>query len=367
MKFNENSNQSEEIRISNRGFEYSNGSLLTDELIQMRSQIMFNNRYKFLSRKSGDNTYAYFECLKHKVVFEQHLSSHFNGSVPKNCEGCYHEKLKATNNVKNFSRKREKHPHALSYEFVKNKCREVFKGKLEFIERDQEDYRYGIYECPHGKRLRNMVSYMLKGSFPEGCLTCRRENRKYNIKLTPEVIREKSFEQFQGQVYFLERYEKDRDKGWFLCREHGIKFVQKLHKHFKGQRSCALCQKDGSRLSTLIYQELQKYCKKEDIIKEKIFDDCKNLYHLKYDYYIEKLNLLVECDGEGHFFAIPQWGGEEGLKTRIGNDQIKDKYTQKNGINFLRISFFEINNIRGQSTKSKKNRVKDNIYYKVCF
>lgn len=365
MKTNGFENSNEGSRMSKRGFEISNGTLLTDELIQMRSNAMFNKRYRFLSRNSGNIHYGYFECLEHHVVFEQHLSSHFGGRVPKNCTECYHRTLKLTNNVKNFSRKREKHPHSLSDEFVKNKCREVFKGKLEFIERDPENYRYGIYECAHGIRLRNMVTYMLKGSFPKGCNTCSRENRKYEIKLTPEIIRERSYEQFQGKIYYLERSDKDPEKGWFICREHGIKFTQKLYKHFKGQKSCILCQKDDSRLSTLIFQELQKYCNKEDILKEKTFDDCKNLYHLKYDYYIEKLNLLIECDGEGHFFAIPQWGGEDGLKTRISNDKIKDEYTKKKSFNFLRISFFEINNIANILKEYFERIEKGEVVYRI--
>ena len=335
----------EEIKYTNLGFVPSNGHLLTDELIQLRSDAMFKKKYRFLSRKSSDVKYGFFECLEHNVLFEQHLSSHFNGQVPKNCPQCFHGLLKANNRAKETTRKGINHPHALSDDFVANKCKELYKGKLKFIGRDPNNFKYGIFECPHGKLLRNMVTYNLKGRFPQGCDVCSKENRKYETILTPQLVRERSFEQFQGKIYYLERFEKDRECGIFICREHGITFTQKLYKHFKGQRACSLCKKDASRLARLVYDELNKHFEKEEIVKEKSFDDCKNLYHLKFDYYIEKLNLLIECDGEGHFYAVSQWGGEEGLKVRVSNDRIKDLYTKKNGINFLRISFFEINDI----------------------
>ena len=59
----ENSEKSED-----RKFKKSNGHLLTDELIKMRSQAMFGGKYKFLSRKSDNIYYGYFECLEHKLL-----------------------------------------------------------------------------------------------------------------------------------------------------------------------------------------------------------------------------------------------------------------------------------------------------------
>lgn len=356
----ENSEKSED-----RKFKKSNGHLLTDELIKMRSQAMFGGKYKFLSRKSDNIYYGYFECLEHKIPFEQNLSTHFQGKVPEGCRECHHEKLSRTIKGRNYDNKREKHPHALPDEFITTKIYEVHKGRLKFIKRDPFNFLYGIYECPHGKELRNMITYNLKGSFPKGCEICSRETRKYETKLTPEIVRERSFEKFDGKIFYIERDKKDKERGRFICREHGVKFTQKLYKHFKGQRGCVLCQKDDSRLSTLVYEELLKYFSKEDIVKEKKFEDCKNLYHLKFDFFIESCNFLIEADGEGHFFNIPQWGGEEGLKTRINNDKIKNSYTKKNSINFLRISFFEINEIKKILEESAKRIHKGEIIYRI--
>lgn len=162
-----------------------------------------------------------------------------------------------------------------------------------------------------------MITYCLKGSFPRGCDICSKETRKYEIILTPEIVRERSFAQFGGQIFYIERDKKDTEKCRFICREHGIKFSQFLYKHFKGQKSWPLCKKGDSRLATIVYQELQNYFTKDEIVEEKNFPDCKNHYCLKYDFYIESHNLLVEADGEGHFLNKPQWGGEAGFKREL--------------------------------------------------
>lgn len=349
----------------NRKLKSANGHLLTDELIKMRSNAMFGGKYKFLSRKTDNIKYGYFECLEHNVLFEQNLSTHFQGKVPEGCRSCHHEKLSNTPKIRNFDRSREKHPNALTNEFISTKIYEVHKGRLKFLKRDPVNFLYGFYECPHGNVLRNMVTYTIRGMFPMGCEICRKETRKYETILTPEIVRERSYQKFDGKVFYIERDKKDKEKGRFICREHGIKFTQKLYKHFKGQRGCVLCQKEDSRLSTLVCKELLKYFSQEDIVKEKKFDDCKNLYQLKFDFYIKSVNFLVEADGEGHFFNIPQWGGEEGLKTRISNDEIKNHYTKKNNINFLRISFFEINEIQKILEEYAKRLHKGEIIYKV--
>lgn len=342
-------------------FKKHNGLEISDELIQLRSDALFGGKFKFLGRKTGAIRYGYFECIEHGVIFEQSLSTHFRGQVSKKCKACFHNILSKAIRARDYKPKGNIHHMALSDEFITNKIYEVHKGRLKFIRRDENNFLFGIYECPHGKQLRNMITYNLKGRFPRGCITCTRATRKFESRITPDVIRERSFKHFNGKIYFIELDSKNKIKGRFNCREHGIKFTQILYHHFRGQNGCKLCRIGKSRLHKSIYKELLKYFVAEEIVEEKTFDDCKNLYHLKYDLYIEKYNLLIEADGEGHFFNIAQWGGEEGFKTRVHNDQIKNKYTKKNEINFLRISFFEINEMKNileeYITKIKKGEI----------
>lgn len=71
---------------------------------------------------------------------------------------------------------------------------------------------------------------------------------------------------------------------------------------------------------------------------------------IRFDNYIEELNLAIEYDGEGHYMPI-DWAGkgkewaEESLRLTQLRDDIKNKYCFDNNINLLRISYLELDNM----------------------
>ena len=80
--------------------------------------------------------------------------------------------------------------------------------------------------------------------------------------------------------------------------------------------------------------------------RQKTFDDCKYKNVLRFDFYIESMNIIIEYDGEQHFKPVT-YGGlseEEALHeynlTRI-RDKIKDEYCKKKGIELIRIPYYE--------------------------
>lgn len=333
----------------------------SDELIRLRSQAHFGNDYKFLGRSPDRPNYGIFECLLHHQAFQQILSSHFRGCRPLECSGCKQLSIDATNIGPKPSRPRHLHHHAISDEEVRLGCKEKFGDRLEFIERDPEDFRFGLFRCKHGIVSRYWVYNNRRGKLPAGCIECRRELRKSKQE-SDEKIRERSFAQFEGKVYFLERDFSDPSFGRFICHEHGIKFTQKLNKHFIGQCSCSLCKTGESKLSKKVYEKLKTLFKTEEIIKEKKFTDCRNHYQLPFDFYIPKLNLVIEADGEPHFKEVKSWGGSEGLMARQKNDRIKNKYMQSKKINFLRIPYYEIDNV-SEVIDSAISAIKEEIHY----
>jgi hypothetical protein len=72
---------------------------------------------------------------------------------------------------------------------------------------------------------------------------------------------------------------------------------------------------------------------------EKKFIDCKNINKLPFDFYIQKLNLCIEFDGELHFKPCVLFGGENTLERIKRNDEIKNNYCINNNIHLLRISY----------------------------
>lgn len=75
---------------------------------------------------------------------------------------------------------------------------------------------------------------------------------------------------------------------------------------------------------------------------EKRFQDCRNLSGsdmLPFDFYIPSMNKIIEYDGEHHFMPVKGWGGEEKFKKTKENDEIKNRYCERNNIELLRIPY----------------------------
>lgn len=80
--------------------------------------------------------------------------------------------------------------------------------------------------------------------------------------------------------------------------------------------------------------------------RQKTFDDCKYKNVLRFDFYIESMNIIIEYDGEQHFKPVTygRLSEEEALHeynlTRI-RDKIKNEYCKKKGIELIRIPYYE--------------------------
>jgi very-short-patch-repair endonuclease len=79
---------------------------------------------------------------------------------------------------------------------------------------------------------------------------------------------------------------------------------------------------------------------------EKTFKDLKLKGKLRFDFYIPKLNLVVEFDGKQHFEPVRFRGISEEValekfKHIQKTDKIKNEYCNANNINIVRISYFD--------------------------
>jgi hypothetical protein len=83
---------------------------------------------------------------------------------------------------------------------------------------------------------------------------------------------------------------------------------------------------------------------------QKRFDDCRDKYSLPFDIYVKELNLLIEYDGEGHYYPIPRGDmskeeAEERLLIVQKHDSIKTQYCKENNIPLIRIPYWENKNL----------------------
>lgn len=79
--------------------------------------------------------------------------------------------------------------------------------------------------------------------------------------------------------------------------------------------------------------------------REFIFENCLNSKCLPFDFLINHLlHIILEFDGEQHFYPVEYFGEEAHFKT-VENDCIKNQYCIDNNIPLLRIPYWEFDNI----------------------
>lgn len=87
------------------------------------------------------------------------------------------------------------------------------------------------------------------------------------------------------------------------------------------------------------------------VITEYSFDDLRNPETnklLRFDFYIKEKNILIEYDGEQHFYydnGEKTWNTKEKFDKTKRNDNLKNQYCINNNLLLYRIPYTDINNI----------------------
>jgi len=82
--------------------------------------------------------------------------------------------------------------------------------------------------------------------------------------------------------------------------------------------------------------------------QQKKFQKCRASRVLPFDFEVFHtygLVALVEYDGEQHYRAVKQFGGEKEFHKRKQRDAIKTQYCADNGIPLIRIPYWDFDNI----------------------
>lgn len=128
-----------------------------------------------------------------------------------------------------------------------------------------------------------------------------------------------------------------------ICPKHG-EFVQRASHHIEGT-GCKKCKvtKNEQRIADFLNKN-----KIEFYYNRACLDF---LSGMKPDFYLPVYNTVIEYDGEYHFKKI-NWSGklseeqmEKSLSEVINRDKLKDRLCKENGVNIIRISFGEADNI----------------------
>ena len=119
----------------------------------------------------------------------------------------------------------------------------------------------------------------------------------------------------------------------------------RLHNLTDGStQSCGCIQSHGEGKILQILQE-----NNINFERQKKFKDCLNPLtnnSLFFDFYLPDYNLLIEYDGEQHFYSNNRgWNNEKNLNETRFRDEVKNKWCLSNNIKLIRIPYTEYNNI----------------------
>ena len=153
------------------------------------------------------------------------------------------------------------------------------------------------------------------------------------------------------EVESVDTYVNNRTKLLCYCHEHDNYFY--CHPgHFlrEGKGGCPECPKMGTPIEIKCFRILKQYFDTKDIVKEKKFDDMKDLRKLRLDFYIPSINLAIEVNDKKHYKISREkkLNGEspEDYCELIGDRyNLKVEYLKQHKIPLIEIPFWEFDNM----------------------
>lgn len=166
---------------------------------------------------------------------------------------------------------------------------------------------------------------------PEGCYICSGKNKHKTTDFFKKELNEKFPETFK----VLSEYKNARTPIKVLRLKCGhINYISP--DNLLRGKGCPAC---GIRQSSYMNQ-VEKYLQDNNIefIKEKRFEECRNIKTLPFDYYLPKYNCCIEVDGEFHYKNFEKRNSSNTVQMR---DNIKTNFCLKNNIELIRLPYFE--------------------------
>lgn len=297
-----------------------NKKLTTEQFIE-KAQLIHGNTYDYSTTNYvGNNFKLDITCRQHGP-FTAKANNHLHGTGCPTCAIIFRISAKTKTQDEFIIEASQKHVNKYDYSNV------LYKN----------NYSKVTIKCPEHGLFDQAPKYHLNGS---GCPKCAINSLKIGMD---EFIDKAAKIHDNKYDYSQLTYTDYETKVSINCSEHGT-FMQTPHKHLNGQ-GCPICKLSKGEL------KIKSFLEQNDInfVRQKRFDDCKNIKPLPFDFYLPDYNLCIEFDGELHFKQVDYFGGKESFLKRKENDSIKNKFCLANNIYLIRIKYNEDVNIKLQN------------------
>lgn len=188
-----------------------------------------------------------------------------------------------------------------------------------------------------------------------GCSKCAGNQKKTTEKFFLELL-----EVHDSEVILCSQYERNKGKVLVYCNKCTSFWEATPNNLLKGS-GCPNCK--VSRGERKINMFLAK--KSITFLQQFYFHDCINKQPLLFDFAVfsdksqEKPEFLIEYDGIQHFELVDFFGGQEQFEKQQLHDRIKDDYCKQNGIELIRIPYWEQDNIEEILTEKLSSLITD--------
>lgn len=309
-------------------FLWSNIIMVKHTIEEVRKEFA-KRGYELLETEYKNNsTPMRYICNKHRDEGVKKIT-YGNFSQGKGCATCGAERSWA----------KRKHPTI-------NSVRQAFQDRGyellsdEYISAQTKLY----YRCPKHPDTTQSITWnnFQRGN---GCRLCANEARGVKRRVGTDRINEKLQE--RNYKYVRSYYDNSRLYIVYICPKHEDYGEQTISwwNLSKGQ-GCRYCQ--DSKGEMIIARFLAQF--NIEFESQKMFDDCRHIDRLKFDFWLPKHSCVIEYDGEQHFKPI-QFGGislkeanERFSDTKV-RDEIKNQYCKHHDIDLIRIPYWERDNI----------------------
>lgn len=128
---------------------------------------------------------------------------------------------------------------------------------------------------------------------------------------------------------------------WRCDCDCGNSFITTAHRLKRGNtQSCGcLVSKGENKIKEILTSMGIEY------LCQYSFEDLIDIAPLRFDFYLPKLNILIEYQGEQHYKSVEKWGGEEAFKDRIKKDNMKRNYCNEKHIKLIEIPYWEFDSL----------------------